>query len=56
VSSVRIQLVPDAELSDSLTKAWAIRDSIAVSEHPKPPKKIKKKPRKKKRKKRAKVK
>lgn len=56
VSSVRIQLVSDAELSDSLTKAWAMRDSIAVSEHPKPLKKIKKKPRKKKRKKRAKVK
>jgi hypothetical protein len=56
VSSVRIQLVSDAELSDSLTKAWALRDSIAVSEHPKPLKKIKKKPRKKKRKKRAKVK
>jgi rare lipoprotein A len=56
VSTVRIRLVSGAELSDSLTKAWALRDSIAVSEHPKPPKKIKKKPRKKKRKKRAKVK
>ena len=60
VSSVHIRLVPESQLTDSLTKAWTLRDSLAVSEHPKPlkkfKKKAKKKPRKKKRKKRVRVK
>ena len=56
VSSVHIRLVPNAELTDSLTQAWKLRDSLAVAEHPKPLKKFKKKPRKKKRKKRTRVK
>jgi len=56
IAMVHIRIIPKAEISDSLMKSWAIRDSISVAEHPKPLKKMKKKARKRKKRSRSRVK